>query len=192
MSYSREDILEELNYDYNWAAYQAWENVRDWIADMVSIEPKIMRKVSEARFGDLGNWIQRGSGNVSVCGCLVGTCALELVKERNHFKADLDIGAFEQTVPFRGEAQFEECEPHEVVEKLVVNKRFVQDMTVGAEQAGYAASTLGTTLGNDMAVWLIKDEIIRQLALRSQRRRAGLKSARLSKRTKTGQFRKAA
>src|SRR5258706_3026398 len=159
MSYSREDILEELNYDYNWAAYQAWENVRDWIADMVSIEPKIMRKVSEARFGDLGNWIERGSGNVSVCGCLVGTCAIELVKERNHFKADVESGSFDQTKPFADQREnFEEdwlpiLEPHEVVEKLVANQRFVHDMTVGAKQAGYAASTLGMTLGNDTAVW---------------------------------------
>ena len=92
-TFDRDELLEALEFSRN------WDTVRNWIHDMVVIEPKVMKKVSEARFGDLSSWIEQGSGNVSVCGCLVGTTAIELTKDRNHFKADPELEAFVCTRP---------------------------------------------------------------------------------------------
>lgn len=192
IAFDRDEVLDELGYSsFYW---NSWEKVRDWIRDMVQIEPKIMKRVAQRRFGALGNWIQRGSGNVGVCGCLVGSTALEMVKDRNHFKAQCGTGDFGLTKPI---ASFEpsdeyDFESYEVIELLAVDKQFVQQMEISANDAGMAASDLGGTLGQKKAVWLIKDEIIRQLKLRNVRVRAGRKSARQATRTATGQFQAAA
>lgn len=192
MRFDRNEVLREVSE--GWDSDRAWKTIKSWIIDMVQVEPKIMRKVAQARFGYLGNWLQRGSGNVSVCGCLVGTTALEMVKERNHFKPNCAMGEFEQTKPFAGES-FEEdeslpsAEPYEVIERLMkADPEFVRAMRGEAEQAGLEASNLGVELGQDKAVWLIKDEILRQLKLRQIRIRAGRRAARQMVRRKGGQF----
>lgn len=185
--FDRDEVLDELDSGFYWSS---WETVRDWIRDMVQVEPKIMKKVSERRFGDLGNWIQKGSGNVSVCGCLVGSTALELVKERNHFKAQCGTGDFTLTKPlgeFEPEQDYD-FESSEVIRMLAVDPEFVAAMTNSADDAGIAAADLGNVLGQAKAVWLIKDEIVKQLKLRDVRRRSGRKAARLATRSSTGQF----
>lgn len=198
-TFDRKSLLQELEYNSD------WETVRDWIRDMVVVEPKIMRKVSEAKFGDLGSWIEAGRGNVSVCGCLVGTTAIELTKERNHFKADRDTEKFLCTkeigewVPVAideaacrvGNYSLQSTAgAAEVVDTLT---NFKQRMSNSAYDAGVAAAGLKEEIGQEEAVWLIKTEIVRQLGFQKQRVRAARKAIRSVKRDKrTGQFKRAA
>jgi len=198
MTFDREKALDELGIENS-----SWHTVKNWIRDMVMLEPKVMREVSKARFGDLGGWIQRGSGNVKVCGCLVGTTALKLVADRNHFVPDVEVEEFECVKPI-GDYITEElfnaaCQdglyPQEgtsasapdVIETLMgPNYARLSD---SAYDAGVAAAVLGEDLGQQTAVALIKDEILRQLQFRQQRVRAGRKAAKLAKRNRrTGQF----
>jgi|SRR5439155_19706406 len=180
--FNRDAAIQEVNRETS-----AWLTVRDWIRDMVRIEPKVMREVSKARFGDLGSWIQNGSGNVKFCGCLVGTCALKLVQDRNHFKPQKGQEDFVCTEPI-GEFAADDyysadwASAPEVVSVLAAN---YGQVSRDAYDAGIAAAELGDILGQTDAVKLIKDEIIRQLKFRQKRIRIGRRAKRSRK---TGQF----
>jgi len=149
-----------------------WKSIRKWIAAMVQLEPKVMREVSNARFGDLGSWLENRGGNVGYCGCLVGTTALKLIEDRNHFK------------PF--ESLFGSVSL--AVDLLVKEKR--DEMVRGTENAGIATAGLAQRLGNDDAVALIKSEIRTQLLLRARHMRGGRVRAKSAKRKSDGTFAK--
>lgn len=161
-----------------------WKIVSKWIRQMVKIEPKIMREVSKATFGNLGSWFEKGEGNVKACGCLVGTVALEMTKTRNHFK--IQPGKLTDDKPslvcttnefkdgYDYHAKGDAVGPWEVVEFLA-QKSFTAHMKQEAEDAGCAASSLGIHLGQDTAVALIKDEIVKALKVRATK----IKRARL-------------
>lgn len=148
------------------AESSAWRTVRRWIRDMVRVEPRVMREVSRMEFGPLCSWIERGSANVGgVCGCLVGSTAIALAQRagqavsRDFYAAEVDgaLLSASETV-----AQF-------------ARKQFVADMEAAASYAACAAAELGDALGQERAVALIKDEIVRALAAR--RRRAARRKA---------------
>lgn len=196
-TFDRKELLDDLEFS------SAWKTVKEWIREMAIREPRVMRKVSEARFGDLGMWIQKGRGNVSVCGCLVGTTAIELTKDRNHFKPDAEKEGFICTTPIEDwvtpkmedEAQLRGdwslssyAGAPQVVEALIR-----EEMSVDADRAGIAAAGLQNELGQDAAVWLIKDEIRRQLGFQRQRVRAAKKAVKsVGRNKKTGQFKRVA
>jgi hypothetical protein len=154
----------------------AWTTIRSWIRDMVKIEPKVMRQVVKTEFGDLQNWLEKGPGNIKACGCLVGTTALVMAEQRNHFKPDADVGVFRYTTDeFKTEDGYGICDNEkgdaanstEVIAKLA-RKQLKRDMEDYASQAGGAAAVLGIHLGQDAAVALIKDEIQRALKRRTR------------------------
>lgn len=148
----------------------SWPTVSNWIRDMVRIEPGVMAKVARAEFGDLGMWIQRGKRNVGVCGCLVGTTALILADERNHFKPVARNGCLVRTTNRGDEYKGYSAYPNTVVAELVnTNTKARKEMELAAERAGCAASDMGNILGQELAVELIKDEIKRQLKFRRNR-----------------------
>jgi len=159
----RKAVLDKLREGWAW---DSWQIVSGWIKRMVSMEPTVMRRVAKAKFGNLSKWIQRGRGNVGVCGCLVGTVALELVKSRNHFEPKLnDVWApFVRTT---GELAGERESCPTVVSELVKQRR--AEMEHEADQAGLEAASLRGELGQETAVALIKDEIKRALAARRRR-----------------------
>ena len=181
------DRAEELREIDEWWHRDAWDTIREWIVDMVQIEPTIMRRVSHAKFGNLSSWIQRGSGNVGVCGCLVGTTAIELTKARNHFKPVATNGSFTCTKDVGVYQQGNATEAPEVVDALLK-----AEMEGRAYNVGLFAADLGEYLGQDRAVALIKDEIRRQLLLRAKHIRGGLKRARSAKRKSDGTFKRVA
>jgi len=168
----------------------SWKTIRRWIADMVSIEPTIMRRVSHRKFGDLGSWLEKGS--VGYCGCLVGTTALELVRARNSFKPTTDTyfgeAEFVRTKDTETEEKGDACDAADIVEEL---SPFASNMKVAALTAGMAAIDLQYAVGQDEAVALIKDEIRKQLLLRAKHIRGGLKRARAAKRKSDGTFKAA-
>lgn len=201
--FDRKAVMEE----FSWNTVTHWTVIREWIADMVRIEPTVMRRVLDREFGYLGAWLSRGRANVSgACGCLVGSTALELVASRNHFKPKVGAGVFKLTTPLptdRAKTELvakygywigEELVPTsiydtpEVVEALCQSPEFVSKMTQSAEDAGVAAAELGEELGQDTAVALIKDEIRKQLRIRQARIRGGKTASRLVKRSKSGKF----
>lgn len=146
----------------------AWRTVRNWIRDMVSIEPRVMRQVAKETFGNLGNWIERGEDNIEACGCLVGTVALVMVEQRNHFKPNASLGFFEHTTnEFKsdGNEKGDSATTTAVVAALA-RKQLKEDMQDYASRAGGAAAMLGAHLSQDTAVALIKDEIVRALKRR--------------------------
>ena len=164
----RKAALARLKHSYSASA--AWTTVAQWIRRMVAIEPSVMRRVAARTFGDLGSWIERGSRNVGVCGCLVGSTALELVDARNHFKPDPYFNGFTRTT---GEWKGERCPATTAVAELVRGPQALKDNMDGwACRAGIAASNLLLMLTDDTAVALIKDEIHRQLRARAKRRAA--------------------
>jgi len=194
--FDREVLLAELDWSTN------WPTVRDWIADMVRVEPKIMRKVAQAKFGDLGRWVENGSGNISMCGCLVGTTALELVKDRNHFEIKRGWEEFQCTRPIGNfvtpEMEAEDLLNYDVYSAGsaecvvgVLATAYHEDMEQAASDAGIAAAALRDEIGQDAAVWLIKDEIKRQLALRAKHVRGGKIRVRSAERKRDGTFAKA-
>lgn len=169
----RRQALRDIGKD--WQVVSSWNYVRDWIKDMVQIEPKVMRQVAKMEFGDLGNWIEKGKGNIEACGCLIGTTALALVEDRNHFKVNVDSRGFKHTTE-----EFKKGEGWEAgnekgdyagaskVVGLLVKKQLKEDMEDWASEAGCSAKDLREALGQETAVALIKDEITRQLKRRSQ------------------------
>lgn len=171
----RRSALARLKLDgivYNAVERQkTWASISAWIRQMVKIEPRIMREVSKAEFGDLGKWIEKGKGNVKACGCLVGTVALEMVKQRNHFTPNVEYGEFTFTTnDFENDGLCEKgdsANAGEVVAKLA-QKQFADNMETQADLVGGAAASLGNILGQEPAVALIKDEIVRALKRRSQ------------------------
>lgn len=176
----RKDALRILHTDWLFTnaehRIKAWDTVRKWIRNMVRIEPTVMREVSKREFGDLGSWLEKGKGNVQACGCLVGTTALVLVERRNHFKPDAKQGEFIHTTnEFENEntgydIKGDRAQAVDVVTKLAQEKfSSTSSMQWAAEEAGCKAGALGTYLGQETAVALIKDEITRQLVLRSKR-----------------------
>lgn len=128
-----------------------WDMVSKWIHRMVRIEPTVMRAVAKAKFGNLGNWLEKNTNKT--CGCLVGTTALELVKRRNHFTVD-NHEAFYCEVEIAGQLPGDFTEPAHVVSAL--SQKADQDLT---DRAGIAAMEIGEHLGQDRAVALIKSEI---------------------------------
>ena len=161
-----------------------WQIVARWIRNMVKVEPKIMRQVSKASFGNLGSWLNNRTANINrACGCLVGTVALELVRDRNSVTLGKPVYDWGRA----GSVQFYDTQDNTLPTPKVVTElaeSFCSNMTVAAAKAGVAAARLGEELGQRGAVVLIKDEIVRQLAIRQRRIRA----AKLAKRNKKGQW----
>lgn len=158
-----------------------WQVISTWIRQMVKIEPKVMREVSKAEFGSLSSWIERGEGNVKVCGCLVGTVALALADARNHFKADPYTNGFSCTTNefATDDGYYAKGEPAEAYDVIgfLSRKAFVEDMQNRAASVGGKAATLGNILGQESAVALIKDEIVRALKRRQAAKRRKLVAA---------------
>lgn len=147
-----------------------WRLVKNWIKDMVRREPVIMARVARARFGDLGSWIKAGSNNIkTACGCLVGTTALELVRERNHY--ELVDGYFVDPLKPKDDFGFSlGIEAYDLVPKLCkVHPAKVAMLQQQADVAGGAASDIGTHIGQKQAEALIKSEIRLQLKARKAR-----------------------
>jgi hypothetical protein len=161
-----------------------WATVSKWIREMVARESKVMRQVSKARFGALNSWISRGRSNISpgFCGCLVGTTALALVEDRNHFRPLIDCGSYYDFVRTTGDDAGESACADEVVCELVAHAEN------NAWDAGVAAMNIGECLGQEQAVALFKSEIREQLRLRSRRIAGGLKRAKSAKRKADGTF----
>jgi len=190
MKFDREESLKVVG------GTSDWRNIRTWIADMVRLEPQVMREVSNARFSDLGSWIERGGRNVGCCGCLVGTTALKLIRKYNHFKPWGDVNQYGHlacTVDIGGhDAGDIYVEVPDAVNALIKEHR--DEMIKGTERAGMAASNLACDWfgDNKTAVALIKSEIRAQLLLRARHIRGGLKRARAAKRKADGTFAKVA
>ena len=167
----RRDALDQLE----WSTYRKdqWKTISKWIRRMVRLEPTVMRKVAAREFGNLSywiKWIKSGGDNVDVCGCLVGTVALQLVDDRDSFKVDSQAEAFVCEVPQPSCEIGDYLEAAEVVGALARYKAaFREDMVREADEAGMAAAGLGDVLGQALAVDLIKSEIQHQLYLRRQR-----------------------
>lgn len=161
------------NVDFSDFGYdRTWKEISKWIKQMVKIEPKVMREVSKATFGDLGKWLEKGEGKVKACGCLVGTVALKMLEDRNHFKVvnksdeitvlTCTTNEFED----EGHGKGAHVNPWEVV-SLLARKAFVANMREEAEEIGCGVAGLGGRLGQGTAVELIKDEIVRALKARA-------------------------
>ncbi len=152
----------------NTYAYNSWQIVKQWIKDMVRIEPTIMRKVAKMKFGAMGSWMEAGGGKIGRCGCLVGSCAIAMVEERNSFV----ISPAHDTVWVRsqGEEKGLYVEPYQVVAELA-KKQFHDDMVESADAAGMAAYRVTESFEDETeGVELLKSEILYQLRLRAKRR----------------------
>lgn len=157
-----------------------WKDIATWLEQMVRVEPKIMREVSRATFGELGNWIQKGTDNVDdVCGCLIGTVAVKLIKQRNSFKfKSLSWGDHVSVVRTKDNPNDEydgkkgcEVEASTAVCELVKgNAAFKEYMKEQTDQIGMEVYELGMELDEPTVVELIRSEIKFQLAKRGRAR----------------------
>lgn len=160
----------------NFSYEKTWKHISKWLRQMVKIEPKIMREVSKATFGDLGSWLQKGEGKVKACGCLIGTVALKMLEDRNHFKVVADkhdasyikLSCTTNEFSDEGYGKGDGAAPWAVVSLLAKNA-FVENMRGEAEDIGCEVGGLGNRLGQETAVALIKDEIVRALKVRANR-----------------------
>jgi hypothetical protein len=137
--------------------FQPWKDVRRWIKRMVAVDPQVMERVSRAKFGDLSSWLSKVNGRW--CGCLVGTCALVLKSERDHFT--IRNGMFYDSKGSRGG-----------VKAATVVHTLARDHAIGTQFtnfAGVRATYLKQAIRQDNAVALIKDEI--KAALKARRKR---------------------
>lgn len=171
----------------NWEATRQLGKINRWIKTMVSIEPVVMKEVSEMTFGDLDSWIQKGKDNIGVCGCLVGSAAIALINDRNSCTIGTKDYACLKSIPSFLDPQGNPIEAYQVVarlSKLAAKAR--RAMQTLSEDAGVAVADLrgliyvalpdcldfgeSNRLADEITIRLIKERIVKALSTKKAQR----------------------